>query len=394
MKRKAASRRQGLVRRSKVRSTPVRILTAVPICDGHDSAIMTINFELVRHGVEVIYLGYHRPAREIVRAAIQEDVQAIGLSSYNGGHNEFISEVLRLLRTAGASNIGVFAGGGGTITPADATLLKRRGVDEIFFAGAPLDSITTFVINEYGDSRRRARHATVTNHSFDRNLSVRLSQSASGRGLTRSKKTSRRSAPRSSTRVVGVTGPGGAGKTTLIDEMALRFLQSRPEGRLGILSHDPSFTGKGALLGDRAGMVYAQHERVFIRSLGTRGQPGGLASNTRQCLAVLKRAGFDLVLVETAGIGQEALPFDGLVDKQVLVMSPEYGGRIQLQKIVMLEAADIVVVNKADIPAAATALGELGQRLRMNQRGQTMIGTIAKRHRDPGVDQLFLEVMA
>src|SRR5206468_7971607 len=130
-----------------------RILTAVPICDGHDSAIITINLELVRHGVEVIYLGYHRSVRDIVRAAVQEDVQAIGLSSYNGGHVEFFSEVLSGLRRAGAKSIGVFGGGGGTITLADARLMKRRGVDEIFFAGTPLADVVAWVKRTYGKSR-------------------------------------------------------------------------------------------------------------------------------------------------------------------------------------------------------------------------------------------------
>src|SRR5438445_10269580 len=128
-----------------IKRRPARILTAVPICDGHDSAIITINLELVRHGIEVIYLGYHRSVREIVRAASQEDARAIGLSSYNGGHNEFFGEVLAQLRRQGAEDIGVFGGGGGTITPADVKLMKRRGVDEIFFAGAPLDEIVAFV---------------------------------------------------------------------------------------------------------------------------------------------------------------------------------------------------------------------------------------------------------
>src|SRR6476659_2610471 len=124
--------------------SPIRVLTAVPMCDGHDSAINTINLEFIRHGVEVIYLGYHRAVGDIVRAAIQEDVHAIGISSYNGGHIEFFSEVLRLLRKNGAGHIGVFGGGGGTITIQDATIMKRRGVDDLFFAGTPLDEIVQF----------------------------------------------------------------------------------------------------------------------------------------------------------------------------------------------------------------------------------------------------------
>src|SRR5437773_6535206 len=133
-------------------ASPIRILTAVPICDGHDSAINTINLEFIRHGIEVVYLGYHRSARDIVRAAIQEDVRAIGISSYNGGHVEFFAEVLRLLKKQGAAHIGVFGGGGGTITKADAAIMQRKGVDRIFFAGEPLAEIVRFVKDRYGAS--------------------------------------------------------------------------------------------------------------------------------------------------------------------------------------------------------------------------------------------------
>ena len=194
---------------------------------------------------------------------------------------------------------------------------------------------------------------------------------------------------------IGITGPGGAGKTTLIDELALRFLNSQPRGRLAILSHDPSLAAKGALLGDRAGMVNAQHDRVFMRSIGTRGKAGGLAAATRRSVEILKHGGFGLILVESAGIGQEDLPFArGLVDKQVLVMSPDYGSRLQLQKIVMLETASVVVVNKADLPGGRTAYSELEQRLASNKPRPKLIATVAKRHRDPGVDELFKEVVS
>src|SRR5437867_9133303 len=280
-------------------ASPIRILTAVPICDGHDSAINTVNLEFIRHGIEVIYLGYHRSVGDIVRAAIQEDVRAIGISSYNGGHIEFFSEVLRALRRQGAADIGVFGGGGGTITPADAKLMKHRGVDEIFYAGTALAEIVAFVAQKYGKTPQGSRLLKVKAVGpSDRRLARMLT--AVETKTQNSKLKTQNSAP-----VIGITGPGGAGKTTLIDELALRFLTSRPTGRLAILSHDPSLARKGALLGDRATMVYAQHDRVFMRSLATRGAGGGLSSATRAYLNILKHAGFDLILVESAGIGQE-----------------------------------------------------------------------------------------
>ncbi len=367
-------------------AAPVRILTAVPICDGHDSAINTINLEFIRHGIEVVYLGFHRYVGDIVRAAIQEDVAAIGISSYNGGHIDFFAEVVRQLRRAGAADIAVFGGGGGTITPDDARIMKRKGVDEIFFAGTSLAEMAEFVRRNYG--KRRRKKAT---RNRDLVLARELSaiEDAFTNGKAGRKNRHSRIEKRES-KVIGFTGPGGAGKTTLIDELVLRFLQRQPKARIAILSHDPSVVGEGALLGDRATMINSQDDRVFMRSMATRGQAGGLSPATESCLTRLTKAGFDYVFIETVGTGQEALPFRGkLIDQTVLVMNPDYGARLQLQKIVMLDVADIVVVNKTDLDRARIALSEIEHRLTQNKRGQHLVATVAKRHRDPGVDKLY-----
>jgi methylmalonyl-CoA mutase len=371
---------------------PRRILTAVPLCDGHDSAITTINLELVRNGWEVVYLGYHQAASTIARAAVQEDVHAIGLSSYNGGHVVFFRELVAQLRARGAKDIPLFGGGGGTITLADERTMKKDGVRRIFFPGTPLTEMTAAI------SRSASRLPKGGRMRGDRAL---------GRAITLAETGPSRRAPAAQKRfrrpmlTVGVAGPGGAGKSTLIDELTSRFLRANPAGRVAILANDPSHPGDGgALLGDRVSAIYADSDRVFFRSLATRGSLTGISSAVASALELLRESGqFDLVLVESVGIGQESDPFGvlggrkRLVDCVLFVLSPHYGGRIQLQKIPLLVGADLAVLNKCDDPRSASAKAEVTTRLAIGATARTLHATVASRHDDPGVDALYAAIV-
>jgi len=378
---------------------PLRLLTAVPLCDGHDSAITTINLELARHGIEVIYLGYHQSVANIARAAIQEDVNAVGLSSYNGGHIVFFRDVIKALKTRGGGDIPVFGGGGGTITPADARVMQRNGVDRIFFAGTALERIMAEIKTRYARTPKPDRKFKG-DRVLARAISIAEASTFAGRPARRPLPTTRylRGAKRRAF-VVGVAGPGGAGKSTLIDELTSRFLRKHPAGRIALLANDPSHPGTGgAILGDRVSAIYAQDDRVFFRSLATRGNLTGLSAAAPAAIEILRTSGeFDLIFVESVGIGQESDPFNifhgqRLVDAVLFVLPPHYGGRIQLQKIALLNGADLVALNKCDQPQAHAARAEAQTRLDQNGKGQQLHATTAARHFDPGVDRLYAAV--
>ncbi len=378
---------------------PLRILTAVPICDGHDSAVTTINVELACHGIEVIYLGYHQAASAIARAAIQEDVNAIGISSYNGGHIVFFREVVQQLRLHGGKDIPVFGGGGGTITKADERVMQRQGTDRIFSAGTPFDEIMALIKQSYARTAKPNR-----TYTGDRALARTITLAEEGTDRRAVRKSIRpikvKRTGKANAFVLGVAGPGGAGKSTLIDELTSRFLQRVPRGRIAILANDPSLPDSGgSILGDRVSAIYAQNDRVFFRSLATRGSLTGISPVTPAAIEILRQSGeFDLILVESVGVGQESDPFGvfakkrQLTDAVLFVLAPHYGGRIQLQKIALLNGADLVALNKCDHPMAHTARMEIQARLDQNRLAQRLHETTAAKHFDPGVDALFAAI--
>ena len=387
---------------AKVR--PIRIVTATSLFDGHDAAINVMRRVMVDCGAEVIHLGHNRSAQGIVQAAVQEDADAIAVSSYQGGHMEFFTYILDLLRENDAPHIQVFGGGGGVIVPKEIAELHERGVARIY---SPEDGHRMGLIGMIEDMLQRIadnRAAIDLSRSYDLSDTAQLARQLSVLDVAKHTEEggldaivkrllpAKKRAP-----VLGVTGTGGAGKSSLVDELVTRFLDDFDDKRVAVLSVDPTKqrTG-GALLGDRIRMNTASHPRVFMRSLATRGTSGELSDVLAESIAVAQAAGFDFIIAETAGIGQNDAGIVPLVDVSLYVMTADYGAASQLEKIGMLDFADLVVINKFDHRNAEDALRDVRKQYQRNRQlfaqspgDMPVYGTIAARFNDEGVTALY-----
>lgn len=395
----------------------VRVVTAASLFDGHDAAINMIRRLLQQSGAEVIHLGHNRSVGEIVRAALQEDTQAICISSYQGGHNEFFRYMNDLLDECGASEIKIFGGGGGVIIPEEIEALQSYGITRIY---SPDDGAKMGLQGMINDILERSDFSTIEGFSiqefafpkpstpeFDYYLAKLLSKmemnsSDENKNLLEDleKFKLERKLPLP---VIGITGTGGAGKSSFTDEIVLRFLNDFEEIRVGVLSLDPSRkrTG-GALLGDRLRMNAIDDPRVFMRSFATRDSHLEVTQAIPESIKLLKMAGFDLIIVETPGIGQGNSAIVEYVDISVYVMTPEFGAPSQLEKIDMLDFADLVILNKFDKSGAQDAFRYVKKQYRRNHNISYSIpdtdlpvfGTISSHFMDTGVNAAYLYLLS
>ncbi|GAB3352275.1 methylmalonyl-CoA mutase family protein [Lysobacter tyrosinilyticus] len=384
-------------------SSPLRFVTAASLFDGHDAAINIMRRLIQGQGAEVIHLGHNRSVEDVVRAALQEDADAIALSSYQGGHVEYFKYMVDMLKERNASHIRVFGGGGGTITPEEIRELQAYGVERIYH---PNDGMHMGLVSMIEDVVRRAEAARLpvdTPHkvAFDNEIEIgRMLSAIEESALEESELAHLRKEWQlagGKTPVVGITGTGGAGKSSVTDELLNRFLASFPDMHIAVISVDPTRrrTG-GALLGDRIRMNSLRSKRVFMRSMATRRQHMATNVVLKDCISFLKSLGYDLIIVETAGIGQSDSEIVDLVDFPMYVMTSDFGAPSQLEKIDMLDYAELVVLNKFDKRGAEDALRDVRKQWKRNRVAfQTkdedvpVYPTIASQFNDPGISWMF-----
>lgn len=389
-------------------TTPLRFVTAASLFDGHDAAINIMRRIIQSQGAEVIHLGHNRSVEDVVRAALQEDADAIALSSYQGGHVEYFKYMVDMLRERGAGHVRVFGGGGGTITPEEIRELQAYGVERIYH---PNDGMKLGLVEMIEDVMQRAGNAaakraesethTLPKVDIDDEISIGHMLSAIEEGklgdteLDHQRKQWKLAGKH--TPVLGLTGTGGAGKSSVVDELLLRFLHAFPEMRIAVLAVDPTRRRSGgALLGDRIRMNSLRSHRVYMRSMATRRQHAATSVVLHDCIDFLKSQPYDLVIVETAGIGQSDSEIVDLVDFPVYVMTSDYGAASQLEKIDMIDFADLVVLNKFDKRGAEDALRDVRKQWKRNHTAFSVkdedvpvYPTIASQFNDPGVTWMF-----
>ena len=386
-------------------------MSAASLFDGHDAAINMIRRLLQARGAEVVHLGHNRSVADIVRAAIDEDADAIAVSSYQGGHNEYFTYMVDMLRERGYGHVRVVVGGGGTIAPDEIAALERHGVEKIYTPEdgrrLGLAGMIDDVFARIGAVQRppyEFRPLNARDHGLiARTISLLEGAGAEGGGaqleqIRRALARSRHQVP-----VIGITGTGGAGKSSLTDELLARLVRHFPERQIAVVAMDPTRRRSGgALLGDRIRMNSLAAENIFMRSLATRRAHLATSAVLKDVIALYQAAGFELVIVETAGIGQSDTEIVDLADLSLYVMTSEYGAASQLEKIDMLDYADFIVLNKAEKRGAEDSLRDVRKQWRRNHPERARLPdaqlpvfpTIASRFNDPGVNRLFAAICA
>jgi methylmalonyl-CoA mutase len=385
----------------------IRLVTATSLFDGHDASVNIMRRVLQASGAEVIHLGHNRSVQEIVNAALQEDVQGVAITSYQGGHVEFFKYMIDMLRGSGGENIKVFGGGGGVIVPAEIRELMDYGVTRLY---SPEDGARMGLQGMIDDVLRSSDYdlcsfappeagAVDMLHSGNRRHLARVITALENRAYSmRARQAVLQAAAGIRTPILGITGTGGAGKSSLTDELILRLrLDQEDRVRVAVVSIDPSRkrTG-GALLGDRIRMNAIESDKIFMRSLATRDTGTELSAALPEVLAACKVSGFDLIVVETSGIGQGESAIVPLVDASLYVMTPEFGAASQLEKIDMLDFADFVAINKFDRKGSEDALRDVRKQYQRNRErfadvaeNMPVFGTMASRFNDDGVTALY-----